>query len=232
MVNYDLSIMLGRLVEARIVAKASPNCAIGLYGAERLLVTNGCGCLDSDCLVRIDSDPTSLERGLIGNFVSSVTPNHFHELSFSEYVLFALWSENMTRRGKYPTIGEINRYFDPGNLRHAYYISSTPGRERSERTHIFHRGCHTSKESTTRMIENLSIGRNARLIISDPNYVMASICRRVEGMGLVPIVMEALTCLAEVGYSMMGRIPLNQLDTSMRQDLRPFSHSVRRWDSR
>jgi hypothetical protein len=193
MVNYDLSIMLGRLVEARVVVKISPNCAVGFYGAERLFVTNGCGCVDSDCLVRIDSDPKSLERGLIGNVITSVIPNNFHELSFSEYVLFALWSENMTKEGQYPTIGEISRYFNPGDFSQAYYISSTSYRGRYKRTHIFHRGCHTGKDSTTRMIKTLSVGRNARLIISESSHVIDSFCCRVAEMGLVPIVMEALT---------------------------------------
>ena len=193
MATYDLSLMLGRLVKTRVVAKASPVCAIGLYGNEKLFVTNGCGCLDSECLVRIDSNPKSLERGLIGNFVSSVVPNDFHELSFSEYVLLALWSGNMTKRKEIPTIEEIYRYFNSGNLAHAYFVSATQGRERSKRTHIFHRGCHTAKDSTARMIKILSVGTNARLIISESNVLMGSIYRRIEEMGLVPIVMEALT---------------------------------------
>jgi len=184
--------LLGSLVKTRILARCSKYCALGRYNGEKLLVTNGTNYIGTECLVRFDSDARSLEKGLIGNFITSVIPPDFHDVSYRQYLLLANWEERMKKNGRYPTIVEINRYFDPGNLVQAYYLSLKPDGDRSVRTHIFSNGYHSSKVSTKKMLDILTIRRRTRLIIAETDYVMNSIHNNISEMGLVPILMEPL----------------------------------------
>lgn len=184
--------LLGSLVKAKIVARCSANSALGKYGDERLLVTNGADYVGLDCLVKIDSNPKSLERGLIGNFITSNIPSDFQDSSYLEYVLTAFWEDRMKKRERYPAIDEINRYFDPGNLTQAFYVSPGVGKDRSIRTHIFSGGHHTSKFSIKKMVDTLTNRGRTRLIIAETDFIMNSIYCNIAEMGIKPILMQAL----------------------------------------
>jgi len=185
---YDL---MGSIVKARILAKCSQNCAIGSFEYGKLLVSNGKN-IGADSLVRIDSKPKSLERGLIGSFITSNIPPGFKDLSNQEYILFALWEKRMKKTGRYPTIEEINQYFNPGSIIHTYFVSSNPGVNRSTRTLIYHGGYHTSNPTTKKMIDTLTLNMRARLIIGEADYLMNPLVESIRDKGLVPIIMEPL----------------------------------------
>lgn len=193
MIKTNLDQLLGSLVLARDLEPNTEYSAIGRYNDLPIVVNHAQRYAMRECLVKIDSNPISHGTNIIGNFVTSQIPAEFLGLSYSQYILFALWEERMKKEKRFPTIEEVNQYFDPGNIVHTYFLSQEHRKDRRNRVLIYHRGYSASKISTKKMIETLTRRRRTRIIIAESEVLMRPIVDYVKNMGLVPITMEPLS---------------------------------------
>src|SRR3989338_1649338 len=121
MTNTTVQNLAGRLERVYIGLSISANAAVGLLGDRPVYVAHGNRYEGRDCLVRFDlrqrnSDDALNERAIrpIGNFITTDIPNGFSGLSRDKYVFTALWEERMEKQDFFPTMSEVNMYFDPG----------------------------------------------------------------------------------------------------------------------
>ena len=89
-----------------------------------------------DCLVRMRFGRTIRGEKQMGRFVSSDIPEGSAGLEHDAYVLLGEWEQRMSKEGEYPTLTEIYKYYDPGNMSFVFYFQKGHGSRSGNRVRI------------------------------------------------------------------------------------------------
>jgi hypothetical protein len=87
------------------------------------------------CLARFDFYTGKGMQIPLGNFITSHIPDNkqiqdFCGLAPEEYLLYGKWSEEWHFSGKFPTIEQVNNYFDPGKMGCALFFKTNQKKAR------------------------------------------------------------------------------------------------------
>ncbi len=182
--------LAGRIEKADIEQQIRSNLAVGLIHGYDTKVFVHYAPAKSSCLIRVHFD---FRDTPVGSFITSDVPDNFQSLGPQEYILLALWENRMQER-QYPTLNEINRYYDPGNMSNAAYIGpgtrENPGRKMITPTSIYSIGRGgLSNIVRTKLPDPM---RASRVVIIETPQFMQNFKDAVEREGLVAIVMEPI----------------------------------------
>ena len=190
--NDYLSRVLGNLARVYIEGRSPENRALGIFEGNKVVVNYGKNHIGEECLVRFDADSRVNINRLMANYIRRAFQEDPKLIPFNQYVLLALWENRMEHTGRFPTIDEINRYYDPSDLQRAYLISEDPDVKKGDRVFIYWDESHIHKVSISQMIKRLTINRRARMILTESTQRLESLANTIKELGLIPIVMEAL----------------------------------------
>jgi hypothetical protein len=185
---------LNRLEKVLIKEKISEKCSLGEIpeNGSQVLVAHGNNYLGKEIIAKLDRSSQGRDSCIYtGNFITSKVPGDFKTLAADRYILFALWQESMEKRDVFPTLDEINKYFDPGVMPSAFY---SKGSEEHDRAVITPRGVWMYHGSYNRYIlTKLPDWRRAsRVMISEKKEELEAIVRSICSKGYTPVEMESI----------------------------------------
>ena len=221
--DYDPLNLRGRIELVSLSRPAiGPNSAIGevLRNDQNVLVTNGHRFIGKTCLVRFDLE-TKVRRfhpdveilhgddeaifgdedelyPLRGNFISTGLPFGFEKrakegIAPTDYILYTRWDKKMRKGNKYPTLDEVNMYFDPGRIGEFMYIGGKSyAKEGLEEELVL---INLWGERT--LCRLFGIGdllpdptQRSRVVIAESKRRIKRLIEEIKAEGLVPIKME------------------------------------------
>ncbi|MFH1209309.1 MAG: hypothetical protein V1663_00775 [archaeon] len=204
----------GRIETVSLIERVRPGLFSGkVYGGDFNEVdvqVNMNGDIDKICntekwLVRFSLD----QRGAkpIGNFITSRFDGDL-SLNYDNYILLGMWEERMRVPERYPNLGEISNYYDPGDMSIVLYIKNT-GRIESKKylgvvitptadyfrsfkfnfNFLIAHGIQNPDQQT--LLQNPK--RASRLIIMPPSDRIDDLEAKIRGLKVSPIRMEPKT---------------------------------------
>jgi len=204
-----------------LVSLIRPSGPASAYGElkrynQGVLVTNGRNFVGKVCLVRFDLEddlaygPPNIETVLSaddkpylprGNFISSTIPFGLEKrlqegLKPEEYVLYARWREKMLRSGIYPSLDDVNHYYDPGEIGQFAYIK---GNDETEQKIVLINYWNLNEvERYSTVAEILpNPWERSRVMIAESKRRIKQLIRDIIEEGLVPIRLEELRHLPD-----------------------------------
>lgn len=111
--------LAGRLEKIKIGRVYKNNCAIANFDGQDILINNASKFVGEECIIRFGLN----EKKNSINFIKSRILDGFAGFDAWEYVLVGLWEDGMKKKGQYPTLNEINNYYDPSDMPQAIYFS-------------------------------------------------------------------------------------------------------------
>lgn len=118
MENIDLE---GRLEKVYIKHPGNGISGFANYKGERVLISHGKNYARKECIIKFDLRQPKTDS-ITANFITARIPRNFRSLEKEEYILLGIWHNYMEKEGEYPTLHEINKYYDPGQMLWALFI--------------------------------------------------------------------------------------------------------------
>ena len=200
--------LAGRLEIVKITHRVSNSAAAGLLQNTPVFVSNGSRHEGRDCLVRFDLRQRRdycIRNGEyvlnehnnhppIGNFITSDVPAAYPGLSKDRYVFTALWENRMEKIGEYPTMIEVNHYFDPGRA------GGIPFFTRPQNGAL---GALLTQYGPSKIGTGLGYkgfidkkladpNRASRLVVANDKWVIERLEESIIALNLIPITMEPI----------------------------------------
>ncbi|MBR9704020.1 hypothetical protein GOV12_01305 [Candidatus Pacearchaeota archaeon] len=186
----DLDYYRGRLEKVRLTKRITKNISLGFINDNRVYVFNGPEYVNDECLIRFDFDIKTKRKLPLGNFITHNIPEDFLGLSHEEYILFALWTNDMEKREIAPTIEEIRQYYNPGKLT-SFYFFSKDFTNRHGRFQVTSEKVSPHHNTLPKILRNLSNHEyTVRLIVTESINQLQDIDSAIGLEGLAAIRME------------------------------------------
>jgi len=188
------------LEKAYITAVLSRNIATGyLENNDQSLPTeiliHGVNYSGIHCLVRFDLYLSSNmpKEWIPSKFISASVPEGFNGLAPQEYILCAIWQRHMVKLGAYPTIKEVNEYYDPGNPRVLAYFMKNWNR-RNGRTLVApsNKLMRVGSYSSALNNKHFRVDWTTQLVIVESKDQLEELVEIIKKHKLTPIVMDRL----------------------------------------
>jgi len=189
----------GRLEVVYIDGRCSSNCSYGTFKGERVMVSTvstANNYLGTNCLVRFSLHQRDI-RFYIGNVITpkvpadfKVSPKVFKGRAPEEYILCAIWEEEMRTR-EFPTLDEFNKYFNPGTTGYIIYLKEDPCMAKKFKIlpgKVLSLNC-TLGQVIRNHLPDPSI--KARVILVESPEQLEKLMAKISKKGLTPIQMEA-----------------------------------------
>lgn len=125
------------------------------------------------------------------NLVTTQIPKLFKPMYNFEYILCGMWEDDMQKEGEFPTLDEINRYYDPGDLKGCAFIGHGPFEKAIVKPKGFYR---VSKKSYSHILRKKmpDADRSTRAVLVRKQQKMDNLVEAVNQLGLTPVLMERL----------------------------------------
>ena len=186
--RYELA---GRLERVKVNDPGTFSAMGRLYSDWReVSICNGNCVLGRDCLARFENVPGTLHS----SFVTSQIPHHFKGLAPEQYILYGLWRNYMHKEGRYPTLDEINQYFDPGKACDVLFAKEESSGFVS-RVMITPRDIFNLETRSYRSIIPAKLPdprRASRLVLANSRGELGQIIFAIKNAGIIPVEMENL----------------------------------------
>lgn len=174
----------GMLDIALIKSRYTNGISRGVYNGQNILVTNGTQHITENCIVRFGYKTNNV------SFITSQVPDNFTVLPANKYVLLGIWEKYMQKSNKYPTLNEINKYYDPHDMPQAIFLTEA----KWDRAAIQPKGVwNIGKDYSTIIAKKLpNPHRSSRIIICETKEQILEVNQELVNQDLIGIVMEAL----------------------------------------
>jgi hypothetical protein len=187
------NIFSGRIQRVYIFKKYK-NTGIAYISDVKCILKNCANFEGKECIVRFDLNQKKSDP--FGNFITSDLSQH-NSLSSEDYLLLGLWEKDMNKKGQFPTLEEINQYYDPGEMPQAVYLSKGHYRD-SDRT--YGRVAITCKEPfiLTTSVTGIIRGklpdprRKSRVILTETEEDIGKVTESARNLQLFAVRMERL----------------------------------------
>ncbi len=182
--------LCGRVEKVYVEMALENHGAAGIFDNQDIYVVNGGNYVGQECLVRFDLVQSGITL-LLANFLTSDSSQPSN-LPKEDYVLYALWKEGIFRKGRAPTMQEIEQYYNPGRKSHLLFVrkdsNSRKGRFKvNPQDHSF------AGATIGRNIRDLPDPKySARLVVAEGEKQLLRVKTSIEENGLVPILLEPL----------------------------------------
>lgn len=148
------------------------------------------------CLVRFPFINSNLSSG---NFISFLIPDNFPSRGFApeDFVFVGKWNKKWVKEGDYPTLDELNIYYDPGRIGAFIYF------ERKFRNKLKGKKFKIHKDSVLKIPDHISIrevisdwlpypNKSARVVMAESKEEYFSIIRQIRRQNMTPIELDPL----------------------------------------
>ena len=193
----------GRIEECLIYRMHDSFFSVGNVNGHTVLVRNGRKGIPKEnqkyskkSLVKFDSYRKENRKFPAVNFLTSYVPKNFEGLSRENYVLLGEWEPRMSKVKEFPTIEEIQEYYNPGELILAYYIqegsSNSYGRMLIIKESVNPIKGRTFGEIIQKGIRRQKGGKSAPLILVEDELELEKMIEKAFELEIYPVVMQAL----------------------------------------
>jgi hypothetical protein len=195
----------GRIEQVYLVKSLGQHSALGeiVTTGEKTIVANGEAFIGRECLVRFDGRPMREEEDLQkSNFLTTqVSPGFSEGINPGEYIFYGLWEEHMDQgeRDKFPTLDDVNLFYDPGKIRRFAYICRNKDKEIDKSTE------DTDHEEGGVVLISLD---RVKPVEFDLSIIMRNLPNGRNGSPLILAETEALATQAALGILKTGRWPI------------------------
>jgi len=184
--DYDLA---GRLELVRLERELTESCALGRYGAQRVLVNGGNEHVGGVCLARYDLKVAEGSMCPMANFITSTIPSDFTSLGPEEYILVASWDDKR-KTGPVPTFKEFHDYYNPGHSMYFFFFQKGKTRRRG-RIRVNLSSITPMSGSVSKIIKALPDPlKYSRVMVVEEESQLEYIMGNIRENSQIPILME------------------------------------------
>ncbi len=174
----------------KIIGSIASRSGKAIFEGREIWIDNSKKYIGQYCLAKMDLYPDG--GPLRGRFITSEIPENFQTLDAEEHIFLGLWNEYMEKKDQYPTLKEINKYYDPGRMPQAVYIAKDSNKYKG-RVAITPTDVWEIKRAYNRILKKLPDPKRAsRIILGENQEIIQIFSEKIKEKGLVPIVMEPL----------------------------------------
>ncbi len=184
-------------VEVKVVSNKDNRLGGGVLGDGTKVAVAGGILTPGEYVVRFPVKPYTQFGFPVVNVITRETKDYPGPLKDDKYVLVGNWVDDMRPQESIPTINQIERYFNPRDMKFYVFLDNdSEGRE--SQSYVFKTRQEHSQINPAKAIRRFaSIGVNSRVVLSTDTSLLERFIEGVSGQDIIPVMMQRLDKLHE-----------------------------------